>query len=236
MGFFSYIIPYGLVYWAEQFVPSGLAAVIFGVYPFFVLLFSFLALPGEKIGFYKVLGIFLGFGGILIIFSDQIGGDISSYFLGMAALVLSGATQAANSVVIKKYGKYLNPLSMNFVPMFIAGVSLLIIAVIAEDFSQLIFDGNAYISVLYLALFGTVITFTSYYWLLQRVNVVLLSLLAFINPVIALILGWVVYNEQLSSNHLWGSILVLTGLLWANLGSALYNKRRKRTAGKIIGS
>ena len=231
MGFFSYVIPYGLVYWAEQFVPSGLAAVLFAVYPFFVLLFSYIALPGESIGFYKVLGIVLGFGGILVIFSENIGGDISSYLLGMTALVLSGITQAANSVVIKKYGHYLNPLSMNFIPMIIAGIFFLIIAFLFEDFNLLEFDTNAYLSVLYLALFGTVITFTSYYWLLKRVNVVILSLIAFINPMIALLLGWIIYSEQLSTRYLWGSILVLTGLLWANLGNAIFNtRRRKKTA------
>jgi drug/metabolite transporter (DMT)-like permease len=230
MGFFSYVIPYGLVYWAEQFVPSGLAAVLFAVYPFFVLLFSFMALPGESIGFYKVLGIILGFGGTLVIFSENIGGDISSYLLGMIALVISGITQAANSVVIKKYGQYLNPLSMNFIPMIIAGISFLIIAFLFEDFSQLVFDTNAYLSVFYLALFGTVITFTSYYWLLKRVNVVILSLIAFINPMIALLLGWIIYNEHLSSRYLWGSVLVLTGLLWANLGSVLFGTmKRKKT-------
>ncbi len=228
MAFFSYVIPYGLVYWAEQFIPSGLAAVLFGVYPFFVLLFSYVALPGESIGFFKVLGIVLGFGGILVIFSENLGGDISSYFLGMTALVLSAATQAGNSVVIKKFGKYLNPLSMNFIPMGIAGISFLIIAHLFEDFNQLKFDATAYISVLYLALFGTVIAFTGYYWLLKRISVVILSLITFINPIIALILGWIIYNEQLTSRYLWGSILVLTGLLWANLGSAIFNKRRRK--------
>ena len=230
MGFLSYVIPYGLVYWAEQFVPSGLSAVLFAVYPFFVLLFSYMALRGESIGFYKVLGIFLGFGGILIIFSEDIGGDFSTYLLGMIALVISGATQAANSVIIKKYGHYLNPLSMNFIPMIIAGISFLVIAVFTEDFNRQIFNANAYLSVFYLALFGTVITFTSYYWLLQRVNVIILSLIAFINPMIALILGWVIYNEQLSAQHLWGSILVLTGLLWANLGNAISKKRNIKNA------
>jgi drug/metabolite transporter (DMT)-like permease len=236
MGFFSYVIPYGLVYWAEQFVPSGLAAVLFGVYPFFVLLFSYIALPGDKIGFYKVLGIVLGFGGILVIFSENIGGDISSYLLGMIALVLSAITQAGNSVVIKKYGHYLNPLSMNFVPMLIAGISFLIIATFFEDFSKLIFDANAYISVLYLALFGTVTAFTAYYWLLKRVSVVILSLITFINPIIALILGWIVYSEQLSSRLLWGSILVLTGLLGANLGKCIIKfKEKKKNCSIIIG-
>lgn len=231
MAFFSYVIPYGLVYWAEQFVPSGLAAVLFGVYPFFVLLFSYMALPGEQINIFKVLGIIIGFCGTLVIFSENLGGDVSFYLLGMAALILSAITQAGNSVVIKKYGSYLNPLSMNFIPMFIAGVLFLVLAFFIEDFSKQVFDTNAYVSVLYLAFFGTVVTFTSYYWLLKRISVIILSLISFINPVIALILGWIIFNEQLSSRDLLGSVLVLTGLLWANLGNVLWQKIKLRKVG-----
>lgn len=220
MGFLSFTIPFGLVYWGQQFVPSGLASVLFAVYPFFVLLFSFFAIPGDRISFVRIIGIIIGFAGILIIFSDQIGGDISSYMLGMFAIVLSGIIQASVAVTLKKYGSHLNPLSMNFVPMMIAGISMTLIGFVVEDFSFLIFDLNAAVSVLYLAVFGSVITFTSYYWLLKRVNVVMLSLLAFITPIVALLLGWIVYNEQLSQRHFLGSILVLTGLLWANIGNA----------------
>jgi drug/metabolite transporter (DMT)-like permease len=220
MGFFSFIIPFGLVYWGQQYVPSGLASVLFAVYPFFVLLFSYFAIPGDRIGFLRIIGIVLGFSGILVIFSDRIGGDISSYLLGMIAVVTSGVIQASVAVTLKKYGHHLNPLSMNFIPMIIAGIGMTIIGFAFEDFSLLVFDLNAVVSVLYLAVFGSVVTFTSYYWLLKRVNVVMLSLLAFITPIVALFLGWMVYNEQLSSRHFIGSMLVLTGLLWANLGNA----------------
>ena len=217
MGFFSFVIPYGLIYWAEQFVPSGLTSVLFAVYPFFVLLFSYLLIPNEKIGFYKVFGIILGFGGILVIFSDSLGGDISSYLIGMIVIVLSGIMQALVSVIIKKHGFHLNPLSMNLIPMTIAGIFLTLAGLLMEDFSQLKFDSAAILSVLYLAIFGSIVTFTTYYWLLKRISVVILSLIAFINPVIALALGAIVYSEKLSSENLWGSVLVLTGLLWANL-------------------
>jgi drug/metabolite transporter (DMT)-like permease len=228
MGFFSFVFPFGLVYWAEQFIPSGLASVLFAVYPFFILLFSYLFIPDEKIGFYKVLGIILGFGGILVIFSDSIGGDISSYLLGMIAVVLSGAMQASIAVIIKKYGFHLNPLSMNFIPMIIAGIVLILLGFLMEDFSQLKFDSSAILSVLYLAIFGSIVTFTSYYWLLKRISVVILSLIAFITPIVALVLGAIVYDEQLSSRALWGTILVLTGLLWANLSNV---KKLKKQAG-----
>ncbi|HEY6907372.1 MAG TPA: EamA family transporter, partial [Ignavibacteriaceae bacterium] len=109
MGVFSFLIPYGLVYWGEQYISSGLAAVLFAVYPFFVVLFSYLLIPSQSIGFAKTFGIIIGFGGILVIFSDDIGGDISSYLLGMLGIVVSGMMQASMAVTIKKHGQHLNP-------------------------------------------------------------------------------------------------------------------------------
>ena len=232
MGIFSFVIPFALVYWAEQFVPSGLAAVLFAVFPFFVVLFSYLLIPSETIGFTRFIGIIIGFTGILVIFWDDLGGNITSYLLGMSGIVLSGILQAGIAVIIKKYGKHLNPLTMNFFPMTICGISLFLIGIFFEDLSNTSFTVNAVLSIIYLAFFGSIITFTSYYWLLKRVNVVLLSLTAFITPIVALVLGWLVYNEQLTTHHFLGSMLVLTGLLWASLRniSKLKNRRLIKTA------
>jgi drug/metabolite transporter (DMT)-like permease len=221
MGFFSFVIPFGLVYWAQQFVPSGMAAVLFAVYPFWVVIFSYSRLKGESIGFYKIFGTVLGFGGIVVIFSDSFKGDLSDYLIGMFAVVLSGTMQAWIAVSIKKFGNHLNPLSMNFIPMVIAGISMTAIAFLAEDLSTLKFNEHAVLSILYLAVFGSVVTFTSFYWLIKHINVIILSLIAFITPVVALILGYFLYNEVLSTRHFIGSALVLTGVLWANLGNLL---------------
>lgn len=219
MTFFSFSIPYALVYWAEQFVPTGLAAVLFGVYPFFIAIFSYFLISSESIDIYKILGIILGFAGIVVIFYEGANYDLSSYFLGMAALVLSAMLQAFNSVAIKKYGHHLDPLAMNFYPMLFSGIILLITAFIFEDISKQVFNFSAVSSVFYLALFGSLITFTSYYWLLKKMNIVILSLIAFITPVIALLLGYFFYNEELSSRDFFGSLLVLFGLLSANIGN-----------------
>lgn len=222
MAFFSYVFPFSLVYWAESpqaGVPSGLSAVLFGVYPFFVALFSYLFIPNESVGISKITGMIVGFSGIIIIFSDNLIGDISVHLLGMSAVVLSAMIQATVLVVVKKYGQHLNPLSMNFIPMLSAGVILIIAGFSIEDSSQLKYDSAAVLSVLYLAFFGSTVTFSSYYWLLKRVNVIILSLIAFITPVVALFLGWIFYDEHLTSNHFWGTILVLSGLLIANLGN-----------------
>jgi len=229
MGFFSFVIPFGLVYWAEQFVPSGMAAVLFAVYPFWVVIFSFIRIPGDSIGFYKVFGTVLGFSGIVVIFSDAFTGNLSDYVLGMLAIVISGTMQAWIAVSIKKFGHHLHPLSMNFIPMVIAGISMILIGVLTEDMSYLKWDEYAILSILYLAFFGSVITFTSFYWLLKRMNIVILSLLTFITPIVALILGFFIYYEELSSKHFIGTAMVLTGVFWANLGNLL--KLRK---GSII--
>lgn len=228
MGFFSFIIPFGLVYWAQQFVPSGLSAVLFAVYPFFVAIFSYFRIPEEKIGIIKVTGIIIGFTGIIVIFSDSFGENLSDYILGMIAIVLSGTMQANIAVSLKKSGKHLNSLSMNLVPMLLAGFFMTLFSFLWEDIPSNVIDLNAVLSVSYLAVFGSVVTFTSFYWLLKRVNVIILSLIAFITPIVALIAGWIFYNEQLTAQHFIGSGLVLFGLLWANMEVYL----RYRKAGK----
>lgn len=217
MGFGSFVIPFALVYWAEQFVPSGLSAVLFAVYPFFVVFFSYLTIPAEKIEFTKIFGIVFAFTGIVTIFYDGLNINIASYIWGMSAIIISAIMQAGNAVTLKKFGHHLHPLSMNFIPMIVAGISLVIIGLLVEDTSKLNFDSKAYLSIIYLAAIGTVLTFTSYYWLLKRVSVVLLSLVAFITPIIALIIGWIFFGEKLSNRVLLGSILVLIGLLITNL-------------------
>jgi putative membrane protein PagO len=227
MGFLSFVIPFGLVYWAEQFVPSGMASVLFAVFPFFVAIFSFLFIASESLDIFKISGIVIGFSGIVIIFSDSFGGDITDYLIGMFAIVLSATMQAGIVTTIKKYGHHLNPLSMNFVPMLIAGISMLVIGLAIEDTSTNSFGLHAVLSILYLAFFGSVITFTSYYWLLKKINIVILSLIAFITPIVALILGFLLYDEQLSTNDFVGSAFVLFGVFGANFGNLL--KMRKKT-------
>jgi len=226
MGFMSFVIPFGLVYWAEQFVPSGLASVLFGVYPFFVAIFSYFRMPDEIIGKLKIIGMSLGFFGIVVIFSDSFTTDLTNLFLGMVAVALSGIMQAWIAVTLKKSGKHLNPLSMNFIPMLIAGVTGLAIGMLTEDLSYININQTTVISVLYLAFFGSLITFTVFYWLMKKINVIMLSFTAFITPIIALILGWIFYNETLTTQHLLGSILVLVGLLTANLDSFINSKSK----------
>jgi putative membrane protein PagO len=216
MGIFSFVIPFGLVYWAEQFVSSGLTSVLFAIFPILVILFSWISIPDDKIGIYKVGGSLIGFIGIYFIFSDDLSVDISNDLWGMIAILVSATMQAAIAVVIKKHGEALNPLSMNFIPVTIAAAIMLPYGLLFEDLSQMNFSIEAIMSILYLAFFGTVLTFTTYYWLMKRMNIVILSLSSLITPIIAVLLGWYFLGETLSTNDFIGTILVLFGLLAAN--------------------
>lgn len=222
MTFFSYVLPFGFVYWGEQYIPSGLASVLFAGYPFFVAIISFFALPDEKINTTKIIAIILGFGGILVIFSENLSFDLNYNLIAMIAVFLSGLMQAGIAVGIKKHGNSLNPLSMNFLPMLIAGIILLIFGYAVEDISKLDFNFAAVSSILFLAVFGSVVTFTAYYWLLKKINIILLALTSFITPVVAVLMGYIFLSEKLTQRHLAGSILVLCGILFANLGGTFF--------------
>ena len=118
---------------------------------------------------------------------------------------------------------------MNFIPLLITGVVLIPVGLLFENRESLIFDSKAIYSILYLAIFGTVITFTVYFWLMQKINVVILSLSSFLTPIIALILGTILLNEKLTTNHILGSSLVLIGILFANFrGLVKYYKDREK--------
>ena len=225
MAFFSFIFPYGLIYWAEQFVPSGLTAILYAVYPFSIAIFSLVMIPSEKIGINKIVGVIISFTGLYVIFSESFTGNLDNYILGLIAVFISAIMQSSIAVSIKKYGHHLHPLAMNFYPMLIAGIVLLVYGFIIEGQLKIRYDYKAFFSVFYLALFGSLITFTSYYWLIKRVNIIIVSLITFITPIIALCLGWFFYREELSMHQLAGCFLVLVGLLAAIFGNI----------GKVIG-
>ncbi len=232
LAIFSFVIPFGLVYWAEQFIPSGLASIVFAIMPFSVIIFSKLLFPKQIVPFNQIVGVILGFSGVVIIFSENLSLDLSQQLLGIVAIFLSALMQGAIGVIVKKHGYHLNPLSMNFVPLFSSGLILVSGAFLFEDSAKWLFDDYGIGSIIYLAFFGTVVTFTTYYWLLKRMSVVILSLTAFITPIIAVLLGWIILNEHFSLQTLFGSSLVLIGILFANFRALIDYYRSKISLGR----
>ncbi len=228
IAFTSFSFPFGLVYWGEHQITSGMTSILFATYPLWVAIISSMLIPSDKVTFAKVVGVLLGFAGVVTIFSHDLQFDgNSSTMLGMGAVILSGAIQAFSAVTIKKHGHEISPFVVSFVPMSISAVMLLAASVGIEDLSAIQFTPMAVFSIFFLAVFGTVVTFVSYFWLLKRVEVVLLSLTAFVTPVIAVLLGVFILQEQVFPELFAGAFLVFLGIGSANIHDirALLRKR-----------
>lgn len=216
VGLLSFGLPFSLIYWSEQFLPSGLMSILFAIFPFVIAILSHLFLPAEPMNTYKLGGIILGFAGIVLIFLHGLQWDSDFAVVGMLGVVLATLFQGSGMIVIKKNGKDIHSITLNFVSMLIGLVPLITFAAIFENFSTIQWDAKAIGSILYLGTFGSVMTFAVYFWLLKRVQAVYLSLIAFMTPVTAVFLGAVILDEALEPNTFVGAALVLTGILIAN--------------------
>ncbi|MBA4313367.1 MAG: multidrug DMT transporter permease [Chlorobiaceae bacterium] len=231
----SFSFPFALVYWGEQYIASGLASVLFGAYPFVVAFGSHLYLPAERLNIFKSIGIVIGFFGIIIIFwSDLHLG--SANVLGMSAILVSTLMQGSSLVILKKINHPMSPTALSLGGMLFGLLIMIPLAIIFEDISYLKFDASGVGSILYLSTFGTVVTFVTYYWLMKRVEVVYLSLVSFVTPILAVALGSILLNEILSAQMFLGAGLVLLGILTANGGDLKEQVKkmldRKRNNGK----
>jgi drug/metabolite transporter (DMT)-like permease len=223
MGLLSYSIPFAIVYWAEQYVDSGLSCILFAAFPFWVAVFSHYLLKGQDLSAFTIGGVVLGLVGITVIFWGDFHAESLLTALGMAAIVVSTIMQAFTLTQIKRLGQNVSPIVMNFVSMSIAAVVLLAVSLMTEPWLTVKWTIEGAGSILYLAVIGSVLTFVTYYWLLKRVAPVYLSLTSFINPIVAVLLGAAFRQETLGPSVAFGASLVLLGILVAN-GRQLYER------------
>lgn len=222
LTFFSFLIPFLLVYWAELTIPSNLASILFSTMPFFAAIFSRIFLK-EDLNLFQRFGLMLGFIGVVFIFrADTLHfGDVLSlqdrkFFISMLAVVISAFFNASVLIMVKKYGADIHPLAINFIPLNLSGLILLILSGVFEDWNTIKFGVKGIGSVIYLGIFGSILTFTIYYWLLKKISAVIMSLTAFLTPVFAVIIGVFVGKESITVNVLLGASLVLIGMLLVN--------------------
>ena len=216
MGLSAFSIPYALVYWGQKMIPSALASILFATYPFFVGLFSYFFLPSENMNVLKFLSLVLGFAGVYVIFSSELNFDSGVAITGMAAIVVSAFIQAGSLVYLKKFGEAVSPVSLNFASMSLGAILLLVGSFVSESYATVALTGQAIASIAFLAIFGNVIAFVTYFWLVKHVETVLLSMTSFVTPILAVVLGALIAGEQLSPQIFSGACLVLSGILAAN--------------------
>jgi len=172
-------------------------------------------LPGEALTRRKLIGVAIGFGGIGVIFSEDltaIAGE--GVMLGSVVMLLSPVAAAVGSLVVKRWGAKVHPLSITSVPMLITGALVGLLAAGVENTADIDLNAGSVAALFYLAVIGSAVSFTLYFWLLQHFPATRLALIAYICPILAVAIG-VLRGEPLTGRMLLGAAVVLGGVALA---------------------
>jgi drug/metabolite transporter (DMT)-like permease len=212
-GILSFGLNYGLVFWGEQHISSGLAALLQATLPAFGLVFAHFHLPGERLSWTKIGGVVLGVCGVAVVFSNQLAIAGRQALAGCVALILSAACAAYSNVLVKAHGKKLNPAIMAAGQMFFGLLLLLAVGLPLEGNPfRFHWTPMAVVAMLYLAIVGSVIAFLLYYWLVLHMEVTKSMLIALVTPVVAVILGMIVLDEEFGWRTLAGGAMIILGI------------------------
>lgn len=211
-GLFLYGASYLLVYWAEVYIDSALTAVIYASMPFFVAALGVLMIPEEKLSSTGWLGLVIGFAGILLVFRESLGRTHFILF-GTIISVLASLGSAYGTVYVRKYLRKYPIAMMASLQMTLGALVLLLMAILFEPIEHFKVTGKSVVSLLYLITFGTVVAFSGYYWLLKKITAITVSLISFVTPILAILLGVFFRQESFAWPVALGTILILGGIL-----------------------
>ncbi len=216
LGLLPFAAAYGLIYWGEQYVPSGLAAVLFGVMPLYSAGLAAFALADEPLRASLVAGIGVALGGLALAFGESLAlGHAEWALLAATACALAPLASAIGNVSIKRRGASLDAVVLNGWAMLGGGALLLAVSAPAEDWAQAAWSAQAIGSVAYLAAIGSAVPFVVLTILLRELPAVTVSYITLLLPFGALVFGAALYDERITAAALGGAVLVAAGLLIA---------------------
>ena len=221
IGFFLLVGGNGGVVWAEQRVPSGLTALLVASVPLWVVLLEWAGGAQRPTG--RVwLGIAIGFVGLGILVgpSEVLGGNSVDGW-GAAALVGASVTWAIGSVASRRVDLPRSPLLGTGMEMLTGGAMMLLVGLAAGEWRDLdlaAVSRESWIGLAYLTIVGSLVGFTAYIWLLHNVEMAHASTYAYVNPVVAVFLGWAIAGEPLSARVLVAAAVIVAGVVFISTG------------------
>jgi drug/metabolite transporter (DMT)-like permease len=213
----TFCVSYGVVFWAEQWVPSSLASVLFATFPLLVAVFAHFMLPKEKMTLPVIAGTAIGFAGIAVIFAEDfnlLGGR--QVFTASIVMLLSPLAGAFVSVAVKRWGSGIHPVTFNTAALGGAAAVMGVLAAIVERDRILVLAPGPIAALLYMAIVGTAVTFPLYFWLLDHMEARQVALIGYGTPIIALALGAIFLHEPFTIWTLAGSAMVVLGVALAS--------------------
>lgn len=215
IGFLMAVVGNGGVVWAQQHVASGLAAVLVAMVPFWTVIVEAFLPSGERVTRRIVAGLILGFIGIVVLVWPELtmgGRDGLMFVAGVIALQIAGIGWALGTSYLKRNPTNGSPMGSLAVQMLLSGVMLMGIATATGEWSQLHFTARSLGAMVYLVIFGSLVGYTAYLYALKNLSVSTVSLYAYVNPVIAVLLGSLVLSEPFTARIALSSVLVFAGI------------------------
>lgn len=217
----------GLVAFSEQWLPSGLTALLITTMPFWIVGIESTLPVGPKLNLTIVSGLILGLIGVSLIFGIDFQKLLNpSYLTGIIALLI-GVLAWSSGTIYSKYVKVtVHPLMNAAVQMCIAGFALTVVSGLVGEYPKFYFTQNSLFAFLYLLVFGAFIAYGAYIYAISNLPISFVSTYAYINPVIALFLGWLVLDEKLDTAIIIASVIILLAVYVVKKGSKKQIKTR----------
>ncbi len=215
LGTLNFGASYSIVYWTETQIPSGIVSLLWAVFPILMAASSSWFLAAEALTARQWAGFTLGFVGVALLFWTDLR-DFGPHGIPAAlVLLLSPIVSCVGTVVLKREGRGVSSALVNRDAMWIGAAILVALAFTFEHDANPEWTTRAIGSVVYLALIGTVLTFTLYFWLLRHTEAWRLSTISYATPAVALLLGTFVADEPFTKWTLAGSLTILAGVVLA---------------------
>jgi drug/metabolite transporter (DMT)-like permease len=217
LAFLIFVVDYGLLFWAEQRVPSGIAAVMLATIPVFIALSEILFLRTQRLTVRLALALLIGIGGVAVLMSRALNlGDAPLDRAGAVALIIASLSWSIASVLTRKLPLPSSKV-MNSGAQMLAGGVLLTFAAAAfgefHNFHPSTVSRDAWFSLLYLIIAGSIIGFTAYVWLIHHESPTKVGTYAYVNPVVAVLIGYLLGGEALGLRTILGTGFVLISVV-----------------------
>jgi drug/metabolite transporter (DMT)-like permease len=216
--------------WAEQWVPTGFAALLIAVTPIWFLLLEKFVFHGDRLSGRGVVGVALGIAGVALLFWSRFQ-DRSALgimpLLAAGTLLFSSFSWSVGSVMSHKWQMKVDPFAATGWQMLFAAIGNAVVALVSGEYRHIVVTQRAMIATLYLVVFGSWVGYTAYIWLLKHVPTAKVATYAYVNPLVAVFLGWLLHSERLDAFMLGGTVIIVIGV-------ALVTTAKVHDAGKEL--
>ena len=215
LGISNVAIPFFLISWGEQSIDSGVAAILDATVPLFTILIAHYLLHDDKMTWPKVLGLLIGFAGVIILMSKDIGASFGS-LLGQLAVVLACAFYAGSSVFARRTTENTAGILRSAGPLVSATAIMWLATFFLERPLKIPTLGITWVALLFLGILGSGLAFVMSYYLIHEIGPTRTSMVTYLFPLGGVLLGVVFLHEQLSWQLLVGAVLIIASLVVAN--------------------